>query len=310
MTERELIGYGPWLKFIWNGHITNWLWRDRKYRRYCRDIAFGEYKMDYLKKYIPFVKTLKSSDLTPSQNSSTNERAYSLWFQGEDNAPEIVKKCLSSVRKYFGENFTVISDKDMCHYISLPDFITKKWEDKKIVPANFSDIVRIELLYNYGGYWFDATDLMTGPVTKIIADSPFFMFTASDSFLPYMFVQTCFIRGKQGDSLMGMWRKLIHEYWKNEDMAAEYFLVHLLLRLLVTYNEEARLLFERMPKIKMDSTHVLWHEIGNLPFDEGRYEKMCNDAFFQKCSYKKMRYGLQEIIPGSFADVVINGKSL
>lgn len=309
MTERQLIGTGPWLKFIWKGHITNWLWRDKLKRRICRNLAFGEYKMTYLQKYADYASKIKPEPFTAEDAvAAGNDKIFTLWFQGEENAPEIVKKCLESIRKVYGDRFVVLTDETLEDYIKLPDFIMEKWREKKIVAANFSDLVRIELLYQHGGYWFDATDFLTGLIPEIIEAAPFFMYVTSDVFFPHMFVQTCFMRGKKHDPLMGMWRRLVHEYWRKEEMACEYFLVHMLLKLLVANNSEAKLLFEQMPHLPMDPTHMLWNEIGNLPFNEELYHKMCKAAFFQKCSYKPQRRGVNKIIPGSMADYVINGK--
>lgn len=308
MTERQLIGTGPWLKFLWKGHIINWLWRDKLKRRIIRNNAFGEYKMSYLQRYADFAKSLRpESSVSRESEIPENEKIFTLWFQGEENAPDIVKKCFKSIRDRYGDRFVVLTDKNLYDYITLPDYIMKKWEEKKIVPANFSDLVRIELLYQHGGYWFDATDFLTGMIPEFIRKSPFFMYVTSDVYFPHMFVQTCFMRSVKKDPLMGIWRALVHEYWKKEEMACEYFLVHMLLKLLVTVNPDAEALFRRMPKVTMDATHVLWHKIGNQPFDEAVYEKMLQEAFFQKCSYKKQRRGVNEIIPGSLADYVING---
>lgn len=305
MNERQLIGNGPWLKFIWKGHITNWLWRDKLTRRIIRNNAFGEYKMTYLQKYAQFAKELKPDFSSFPNPEATNDKIFTLWFQGEENAPYIVKQCFKSIRNKYGDRFIVLTDKNLYDYITLPDYIMKKWENKQIVTANFSDIVRIELLYQHGGYWMDATDFLTGYIPEVIEKSPFFMFVTSDVFFPHMFVQTCFMRAMSHDPLLGMWRALVHEYWKKEEMACEYFLVHMLLKLLVSVNSEAKKLFDRMPKLTMDATHLLWNKIGNLPYEEKLYSDMCADTFLQKCSYKPQKRGVCSIIPGSMADVVI-----
>ena len=308
MTESRLIGYGPWLKFIWKGHITNWLWRDKLTRRICRNNAFGEYKMSYLQKYADYAKNIRPESTLTTPVEDKEEKIFTLWFQGEENAPDIVKKCFKSIRETYGDRFVILTDKNLYDYIQLPDYIMKKWKEKKIVPANFSDLVRIELLYRHGGYWFDATDFLTSPIPEYIEKAPFFMFVCSNVFFPHMFVQTCFMRGKKDDPLMGMWRKLVHHYWKEEEMACEYFLVHMLLKLLVRENPTARALFDKMPKKTMDATHLLWNKIGNEPFNRKLYDEMCEAVFFQKCSYKPQRHGVKEIIPGSMADYVVNGK--
>lgn len=306
MTEMQLIGFGPWVRFIWKGHITNWFWRDRLTRRLTRNKAFGEFKMCYLKKYSDFARAIQLPSQEKATSPEDNNKIFMLWFQGEENAPDIVKKCIGSIKKRYSDRVVLLTEKNLYDYITLPDFIMKKWHDKQIGAANFSDLVRIELLYQYGGYWFDATDFLTGEIPEEIEKSSFFMYISSDVFFPHMFVQTCFMRCFQKDPLLGMWRTLVHEYWKREDVSCEYFLVHMLLKLLVRENPHAAALFERMPKLVMDPTHLLWNSIGDLPYSDSLYKQMCNDSFFQKCSYRPQRHGVKSIIPGSMADVVVN----
>ena len=310
--DAEMAGFLPWLKFVWHAHITNWLWRDSLTRRLTRQRRFQELKMGYLARYIPFVKSLKAENLiqtSPDENDKSEEKVFSLWFQGVENAPQVVKSCLASVKKIYGDRFIVLDGKTMLDYITLPDYIMEKWEKKQIGAANFSDVVRIELLTHYGGYWFDATDYLLRPVPELIVDSDFFMFVTSPQVYTHMFVQTCFIRAKKGDPLIKMWRDLVFEYWKNENKSADYFLVHLLLKLLVTHNEEAARLFEKMPKLYQDSLHDLWYVYGDRPYDEEDYKKMVGENFFQKCSYRKLKHAVWDIKPDSMADRLINGNN-
>ena len=303
-----MIGVGPWLRFLWKGHIINWLWRDKLKRRVTRNNAYGEYKMSYLERYADYAKKIKvENEADETLWNKEEEKIYTLWFQGEENAPEIVKKCLESIKERYDKKLIILTDETLYDYISLPEHIMTKWREGKIGKANFSDIIRIELLYQFGGYWFDATDFLTDRIPEEIIGYPFFMFVSSDVFFPHMFVQTCFIRARKKNPLLGMWRNLVHEYWRREDKSCEYFLVHMLLKLLVRENAEAQRLFEKMPKRVMEPTHLLWTEFGNLPFDKSLYDDMKREAFFQKCSYKPQKRGVGKIIPGSIADVVING---
>lgn len=301
-------GLAGWFRFVWKAHIANPLWRSNEERRLVRERIYSEAKTEYLKKYIPFIKNLKVSLIESKEEKDlSSEKVFSLWLQGEENAPEIVKSCFGSMRATFGDKFLLLDENKLKDFIELPDFIMKKWKNKEMGGAHYSDIIRVELLYKYGGYWFDATDFVTGPVDKRIEEAPFFMYMASDTLSPDMFVQNCFIRAKKGDPLLSMWRALIHEYWKNEDGADYYFLVQNLFKLLVTYNEEAKRLFEKMPKIKMDPTHLLWHKIGDKPYDAALLRKMKEEAFFQKTSYKKMKRSINGIKPWTMADYTING---
>lgn len=94
----------------------------------------------------------------PSCVSTLNQQSkviWWLWYQGSKNAPEIVKMCLSSV-KHYAEimNYAVIEldEKNLFEYVNLPEKLISKWKSGKIGAANFSDIIRVDLLANRGGY--------------------------------------------------------------------------------------------------------------------------------------------------------------
>lgn len=300
---------GVWglLSYIWKGHVTNWFWRDRTLRRNVREQAHKEILTKEFDKFIPYIKSLKAPETT-SVIDPQRERVFVMWLQGEENAPKVIKACIKSVRERTGEKFTLLKDEDIKNYIELPEYVWEKKEKGEMIGAHFSDIVRIELLWQYGGYWVDASCYMTGDFPSEVDEAGFFMLMADGRYNPHMFVQNCFIRAKSHDPLLGMWRELVWHYWKETEQPRYYFIVQTLFKLLVTHNAEAKALFEKMPKLHMDPTHVLWHEIGNLPFDMDGYEEMCRATFFQKCSHKPQRgsTGVNQIIPGSFADVVIN----
>lgn len=301
---------GIYLKFAWKGHITNPLWRERVKRRKIRKEQQECMKQSLLRDFIPFARALKADyPELPRTGGEEDEKVYCMWFQGIENAPEIVQKCVANTKSRFPDKFVFLTEENLSDYITLPDHVMRKWKEGKIIPANFSDLVRIELLYQYGGYWFDATDFITGPMPEVVKESDFFMFITSPRLFSRMFVQTCFIRAKKGNPLLGMWRSLVFEYWRRENKAMDYFLVHYLLKFLVRNNKEAAALFDKMPKLEQDRSHDLWYKIGNEPFDEKRYREMANSIFFQKCSYKKGGGALTKILPGSMADYVINGKA-
>ncbi|MCH5225146.1 MAG: hypothetical protein J1D77_04065 [Muribaculaceae bacterium] len=293
--------------FIWKAHITNWLWRDRQTRRNARYMAFGEKKLKYLSKYTPFIKSLKpESEIQPVDPDK--ELFFSLWLQGYDSAPPIVKKCIASMKRMFGDRFILLEEKDIEKFIDLPSFVVEKWRNKQMIPAHFSDIVRIELLHKFGGYWLDATDFVYQPIPKEISETDFFMFVASPKHLIHTCVQNYFIRAKLGDPLLDMWRKVVLKYWETEDSANSYFLVQFLFKLLVTENPYAGEMFAKMPKIELDNAQLLWHEIGNLPYSPALEEELLARSFFQKCSYKGHTGIIRDIRPGSITDFLINGK--
>lgn len=57
-----------------------------------------------------------------------------------------------------------------------------KWNKGIINNANFSDVLRVEILSKYGGIWLDATVYCTGSTIKeLIEKNPFFMYKSLSS---------------------------------------------------------------------------------------------------------------------------------
>lgn len=309
MDDINMVGISPWLKFIWEGHITNWLWRDRTKRRDIRNKSFFTYKAKYLDNYIPFIRSLKTEGNFVNREPIEDEKMFSIWFQGEEKAPGIIKACFQSVRNRYPDRFKVLNQKELKDYITLPDYIEDKFKNGTMGAPHYSDLCRIELLANYGGYWLDASCLMTGDISPEIAEQDFFMYVTSDRIMSFMFIQNCFIHSQKGHPLLMMWRELLHEYWRREKKAIHYFFGHRLFELLVKNNEEAARLFAAMPKITMDATHRLWNEIGENPYDDKEYEEMCRNAFFQKCNVKRIKGLIENVIPGSMAAHALTANS-
>ena len=284
------------------GHILNAPWKSRKARREKRYKATLESAMGYLRRYAPYVRSL-----TPGgkSGSAEPERAFTIWFQGEENAPELVKACFRSMRRNLSQEVVVLDRETIFNWISLPEDIVAKWKSGKMRPAHFSDICRVELLYRHGGLWLDATDFVTAPVPQEIMDADFFMFMAGDKVRgSYSFVQNCFIRSKKGSPLLGLWRETILKYWENENSVINYFTHQLLFRLLAETNPYAAELIEKMPHVDQDPTHALWGDHCTDPYTPANFRQLTSGAFFQKTNYKDKR--LERLPSGSMAEYLIN----
>ncbi len=290
------------LHLIVEGHILNPIWKDRDQRRKKRYKATYSSAMGYLRRYATAIRAINPEPLTTPDEP---ERAFTIWFQGEDNAPALVKACFRSMRRHLKQELVVLDEKTLFDWITLPDFIVRKWREGKIPHAHFSDICRVELLYEHGGLWFDATDFVTAPVPQYIMDEDFFVFMAGEKIRGcYSFIQNCFIRSRKGNPLLGVWREGKFIYWKEEDSKIDYFVHHLLFRLSTEVNETAAENFRKMPQIVQDPTHALWGDHCADTYDEETFEKLTSGSFFQKTNYKDKR--LKPVKPGSIAEHIIN----
>lgn len=285
------------------GHVLNPFWKTRMQRRKRRTDLTAKIVSRYFKKYLPAVeKVVEEKPI----NNDKGEKIWTMWLQGEDKAPALVKACFRSVRRHCSQELVVLDEKTIFDYITLPEKIIKKYKSGKIGHAHFADICRVELLYEHGGFWLDSTGFVTAPIPDWIKKQDFFVFLTGDNYniggSPYSFMQNCFIRARKGAYLLAAWRAMILDYWMHENHTFDYFMHQLLFKTLVENDKRAKKYFEEMPHIAQDPTHVLWWAYQNQPFNQKTFDEVTSGAFFQKTTYR----GSDNPVPGSFADVMIN----
>ena len=94
-----------------------------------------------------------------------NPPVFVMWFQGEDQMPLVIQKCLESLRKNIPNRKIIIITRDnIKEYTDLPDYILEKVDKGLITKTFFSDIARAALLYKNGGTWADAAIYLTKQV--------------------------------------------------------------------------------------------------------------------------------------------------
>ena len=285
------------LEMLLKGHILNPFWRGREISRAHRYESNSRILTKYIRKH-----WLAAADAVPQEpvdREDTREKIFTIWLQGEQNAPDIVKSCLASIRAHCKQELVVLDEKTLPDYISLPEEIITKYKEGKIEPCHFSDICRVELLYRHGGYWLDATCFVTGPIPEQITEQDFFVFMAGRHICGYYsYIQNCFIRARKGSWLLAAWRAVILDYWLHANRRVDYFQHQLMFRALVKHHPFAAALFADMPRIDQDPTHLLFYKYGDEPFDPALQERITQEAFFQKTTYKTKTAP----VPASFRD--------
>ena len=287
-------------KVILFGHVLNWPWRTRVHRRQVRSDVISKIIPQYFKRYLPAAAAISERDVIKNDK---NEKIWTIWFQGEEKAPALVKACFRSVRRHCKQELVILDENTIFDYITLPKEIVKKYKDGKIAHAHFADICRVELLYEHGGIWLDAAAFVTSPIPDWIIKEDFFVYMAGQHVgSPYSFMQNCFIRSRKGAYLLDAWRAMILDYWMHENHNFDYFMHQLLFKTLVLNDERAKKYFAKMPHVDQDPTHMLWWTYQHLPFNQKTFDDVTSGAFFQKVTYR----GTEHPVPGSFADVMIN----
>lgn len=273
-------------KIVLQAHILNWFWRPSAKRRAVRERVIVRIVTKFLRKYLPSIDLVPQSD---AENNDENDKIFTLWLQGEDNAPELVKACFRSVRRHCKQELIVLDEKTVFDYITLPDVIMKKRREGKISHAHFADICRVELLYNHGGYWLDSTGFVTAPIPDWIEQEDFFVYLVSDVGVKYSFMQNCFIRARKGAYLLAAWRAMILNYWAEENGTIDYFMHQLMFKTMVENDDRVKKYFEKMPHVNQDPTHALWWNYYDKPYDKETFDKVISGAFFQKTAYRQAK---------------------
>ncbi|WP_044913638.1 capsular polysaccharide synthesis protein [Butyrivibrio sp. WCE2006] len=285
------------LRIKYNDRKTHFLYKVMVGQKH-RMILYKRYRNKYLDKC---TKVREWESREKKQNINT---VWVMWLQGIDNAPDIVKKCIDSQKKYLPDkNFVFLNEENVFDYIELPEYIIKKRKEGIIGNAFFSDLIRNELLIRYGGYWIDSTVLMTSnKLISYIDETPLFMFSFYYfGFNPeVMELNNWFIHSTTNNNMICLLQKMLLEYWKDYNYASNYFIYHIFESIVNDYYWKA---YREIPIISQVQSHVLAHHIYDC-FDDKKYKILKDTIGIHKLSTRFDQDKLKR--KGTFYDVIIN----
>lgn len=149
------------------------------------------------------------------------------WEQGISNAPEIVRACVNSIEVHRPHDTTelIILDADsLGKYIEIPEFVFKNTADNYTALSN---IIRVSLMYCYGGMWIDATYMFTKDMPTDIFTKDFWAAKEIYS-MPEGTFLTDFtynlMYSKPGNEMLRFIYSMLCNYWKHYTSLKHYFL--------------------------------------------------------------------------------------
>ena len=279
----------------------------KNHRRALRLFLNRKFKVDYNKKYI-VREYLKKYTYSPPESfqlskvESSELPIWQLWFQGEEFAPEIVKRCLESVRKFSqGRQVIVLNKENIKDYIELPQYIWDKKEQSIISNTHFSDILRVCLLEKFGGTWIDATVLLTDYIPQQILNQDFFAFSVPEDHINYDFhlFSSWFIHAQPNHIFLKSFKESLFEYWKNENKLIDYFTLHLITHNVIHANEALMNLWKERLQINNAAPHEMQFGLTE-PYNEDKFE-----YYKKKSSIHKLTYKIDKINDGDLLDKLI-----
>lgn len=198
-------------------------------------------KRNLEKKYYKYIEQTYANTRVDSIHEISN-KVWVCWFQGINNAPELVKKCYQSLKENLTDrDIILITEDNMFDYVSFPKYICEKWKRGQITHTHMTDLLRLELLIKYGGMWIDATVLCTCRRENI----PDYFFE-SELFLYQTLKPGCdgqsqpvsswLISAKSNNKILRITRDLCYKYWETNNDLVDYFLFHDFLVIALEHN--------------------------------------------------------------------------
>ena len=136
-----------------------------KFRRRNAAIPVSEY-IDLLSEYTiaelnPLIEKYRNGyrpDILPKMDLGKKTPVFMLWFQGEENLPELCEVCVNRVKRLLKPDMELyfLNAENYQEYVDIPQDIIDRFENGSMCAANFSDFIRHDLLRRYGGWWIDA----------------------------------------------------------------------------------------------------------------------------------------------------------
>mgnify|MGYP004591852683 FL=1 len=217
-------------------------------------------------------------------------RVWICWWQGLENAPEIVKRCVESIQRNAGDHqVTIITDRNVEQYIDIPEWVKKKQSEGIISRTNLSDLLRLSLLAKYGGLWLDATFFCTGPLSDMAFGGPLFSIKRPDylhcSIAQGYFAGYSLACDASHRRIFAAVRDFFLEYWKTNDFLVDYLLVDYMIVLAQRHNKD---IADAFSAIKPNNPRCddLYKVLGE-PYDEEVWSKLTEETNLFKLTWKQ-----------------------
>lgn len=261
--------------------------RDRKALEILRLAVEHRLNVRLRKKYNRNAAQLKESiDSSYHKESAPVKKVWLCWWQGMDNAPDLVKKCYQSIKAHLTDWEIVIVTRDnYFQYVSFPEYIIREWEIGIISNTHMSDLLRLELLIRHGGLWLDSTILCTSgniPESIILSDLFFYQCLKPGADGHTILCSSWLIYSRPGNHILQLTQGLLYNYWKKKDTLDDYFLFHYFLTIACEFYPEE---YARIPQFDNAGPHILLLNIFN-GFDRFYWSDLCKITCFHKLSYK------------------------
>lgn len=193
-----------------------------------------------------------------------NKSIFILWFQGFDNAPDLVHRCVSSWKYYNPDwNINLLDNSNLSKYIQIYDHIS---DISNINNTALSDVVRVLLLKKYGGLWVDATTFCNKPLNDWLTEYIHEGFFAFEKPAPDRLLASWFLYADKDNYIIDKWLIEVINYYKIYDTPQTYCWLHYLFGDLYSSDTTFKEIWDKVPKLSANGQgphYILEHGFFN-----------------------------------------------
>lgn len=203
------------------------------------------------------------------------------WLQGEEQIPELSKICLHSLRRELPDyRIRIITLENLHKYVEIPKIIQNKYKAGWIGGAQFSDVIRLLLLAEYGGIWIDSTVYCTdNKLVKRIEKKDMFVYqnilTPNSDVIK---MSNWLIATKKNNPYINEAARLLVHYYENSNYTEDYFICHLILTML---SKKYFKIWNSMDVYNNINPHMMQYML-NKKFSQEAFEGIISNASFHK----------------------------
>jgi len=238
------------------------------------------------------------------QVSDPDAKVWTCWWQGEEQAPPVVRECLASIRRNASKQVICITEENCSEYIDIPEHLIRRVSNGSMSFTHLSDYIRFSLLYKYGGLWLDATIWCGRPIPDEVFDRRLFTCkrVAEDHQYVSQYRWTSFaLAGWPGHPFFGLLADLTASYWERNTRLIDY--------LLIDYFIEMS--YESVAKGDIDAVPLNNPHTEHMPLsDEFQDDVLCRlvaSTWMFKLTYKR-QYNERIGDRATFFGAIVSGK--
>lgn len=258
--------------------------------------------ISFLKRRLPIDNKLIKNKNGASQ--PFNKVIWTLWWQGETNAPKTVQITLERMKKVAERNAykcVVLDQENIRNYVNIPEFVYEKLEREMISLQFFSDIVRLCLLAEYGGIWFDSTLFLHEEIDLSVFETEFTTIKITNAgeeiknnISRCRWTGFC-LSATPSSRYVIFLRDFLLNYTAKNNFLIEYFLIDYAIYLLYEEDKEFKRVIDDMPLAIDNDNLFFFNHHGTEMFDAEKWQKLAIPII--KTTY---RFEKDEIVKGSY----------